>query len=84
MVSWMGRSVSFLSVRIMTVFAALCVLAGVVGLVGNARLYCAPHRADASMQFVDARMLQDPRGIARLNQMRARVIGTYGLSLIHI
>jgi hypothetical protein len=37
------------------------------------------------MQFVDGRMLQDPRGVAQLNQMRARVLGTYqGAALVEI
>ncbi len=56
---------------------ALLVLVGVLDLARNDRLFCAPHRADAEMQFVDGRITQDPRGIAQLNQMRARVIGTY-------
>ena len=63
----------------------LYVLVGVVDLVSNDRLYCAPHRADADMQFIDGRMLQDPRGVAQLNQMRARVLGTYqGAALVEI
>jgi hypothetical protein len=37
------------------------------------------------MQFVDGRMLQDPRGVAQLNQVRARVLGTYqGAALIEV
>lgn len=37
------------------------------------------------MQFIDGRMLQDPRGVAQLNQMRARVLGTYqGAALVEI
>ena len=67
----------WLSDRVKTAAVAVLVLLGVLDLVGNDRLYCAPHRADADMQFVDGRMLQDPRGVAQLNQMRARVLGTY-------
>ena len=75
----------WLSDRVKTAAVAVLVLLGVLDLVGNDRLYCAPHRADADMQFVDGRMLQDPRGVAQLNQMRARVIGTYqGAALIEI
>ena len=62
---------------IATSLVAMWVVIGLTHLVPNARLYCAPHRADADMQFVDGRMLQDPRGVAQLNQMRARVLGTY-------
>ena len=67
----------WLSDRVKTAAVAVLVLLGVVDLVSNDRLYCAPHRADSEMQFVDGRMLQDPRGVAQLNQMRARVLGTY-------
>ena len=85
MINWMGKNVSFLSVRIMTVLAVICVLVGAIDLAGNARLYCAPHRADADMQFVDGRITQDPRGIAQLNQLHARVIGTYqGAALVEV
>ena len=67
------------------VVVAAIVLIGVADLVSNDRLYCAPHRADADMQFVDGRITQDPRGIAQLNQMRARVLGTYqGAALIEV
>jgi len=70
---------------IATSLVAMWVVIGLTHLVPNARLYCAPHRADADMQFVDGRMLQDPRGVAQLNQMRARVLGTYqGAALIEI
>ena len=62
---------------IATSLVAMWVVIGLTHLVPNARLYCAPHRADADMQFVDGRMLQDPRGVAQLNQMRARGRGTY-------
>jgi len=65
--------------------AAAIVLVGTACLVCNDRLYCAPHRADADMQFVDARMLQDPRGVAQLNQLKARVIGNYqGAALVEL
>ena len=75
----------WLSDRVKTAAVAVLVLLGVVDLVSNDRLYCAPHRADAEMQFVDGRMLQDPRGVAQLNQMRARVLGTYqGAALIEV
>ena len=67
----------WLSDRVKTAAVAVLVLLGVVDLAVNDRLYCAPHKADADMQFVDGRMLQDPRGVAQLNQMRARVLGTY-------
>ncbi|MBO7685950.1 MAG: hypothetical protein J6V72_06185, partial [Kiritimatiellae bacterium] len=64
---------------------AALVLVGVLCLVSNDRLYCAPHRVDADMQFVDGRITQDPRGIAQLNQMRARVLGQYGnMALVEI
>ena len=70
---------------IATSLVAMFVVIGLTHLVPNARLYCAPHRADADMQFVDGRMLQDPRGVAQLNQMRARVLGTYqGAALIEV
>ena len=75
----------WLSDRVKTAVVAVLVLLGVFDLVSNDRLYCAPHRADADMQFVDGRMLQDPRGVAQLNQMRARVLGTYqGAALVEI
>ena len=74
---WMQVEGKWASVRVKTIGAAVVVLLGVIELVGNDRLYCAPHRADADMQFVDGRMLQDPRGRAQLDQMRARVIGFY-------
>ena len=73
------------AMRIAVAVVAVCALIGVVDLVSNDRLYCAPHRADADMQFIDGRMLQDPRGVAQLNQMRARVLGTYqGAALVEI
>ncbi len=75
----------WLSDRVKTAAVAVLVLLGVVDLAVNDRLYCAPHKADADMQFVDGRMLQDPRGVAQLNQMRARVLGTYqGAALIEV
>ena len=64
--------------RISVAVVSLCVLLGVVDLACNDRLFCAPHRADADMQFADVRITKDPRGVAQLNQMRARTIGTYG------
>jgi len=71
--------------HIATGLVAMFVIVGLSHLVPNARLYCAPHRADADMQFADARITQDPRGIAQLNQMRARVLGQYGnMALIEI
>ena len=82
---WMQVEDKWASVRVKTIGAAVVVLLGVIELVGNDRLYCAPHRADADMQFADARITQDPRGIAQLNQMRARVLGQYGnMALIEI
>ena len=82
---WMQVEDKWASVRVKTIGAAVVVLLGAIELVGNDRLYCAPHRADADMQFVDGRMLQDPRGVAQLNQMRARVLGTYqGAALIEV
>lgn len=73
-----GRAMGERSTRLYQI-AAVVILAfvGVVDLVRNDRLFCAPHRADAEMQFVDGRITKDPRGIAQLNQMRARVIGSY-------
>ena len=71
--------------HIATGLVAMFVIVGLSHLVPNARLYCAPHRADADMQFADARITQDPRGIAQLNQMRARVLGQYGnMALIEV
>ena len=71
--------------HIATGLVAMFVIVGLSYLVPNARLYCAPHRADADMQFVDGRITQDPRGIAQLNQMRARVLGQYGnMALVEI
>ena len=73
------------ALRIAVAVVAVCALIGVVDLVGNDRLFCAPHRADADMQFVDGRIVQDPRGIAQLSQMHARVIGTIqGAALIEV
>ena len=70
---------------IATSLVAMWVVIGLTHLVPNARLYCAPHRADADMQFVDGRITQDPRGVAQLNHMRARVLGTYqGAALIEV
>ena len=71
--------------HIATGLVAMFVIVGLSHLVPNARLYCAPHRADADMQFVDGRITQDPRGIAQLNQMRARVLGQYGnMALVEV
>ena len=76
---------SFIIQNLSIAVPAALVVVGVICLVSNARLYCAPHRADADMQFADARITQDPRGIAQLNQMRARVLGQYGnMALIEI
>ena len=47
----------WLSDRVKTAAVAVLVLLGVVDLAVNDRLYCAPHKADADMQFVDGRML---------------------------
>jgi hypothetical protein len=76
---------SFIIHNLSIAVPAALVVVGVICLVSNARLYCAPHRADADMQFVDGRITQDPRGIAQLNQMRARVLGQYGnMALVEI
>ena len=76
---------SFIIQNLSIAVPAALVVVGVICLVSNARLYCAPHRADADMQFADARITQDPRGIAQLNQMRARVLGQYGnMALIEV
>ncbi len=76
---------SFIIYNLSIAVPAALVVVGVICLVSNARLYCAPHRADADMQFVDGRITQDPRGIAQLNQMRARVLGQYGnMALVEI
>ena len=76
---------SFIIHNLSIAVPAALVVVGVICLVSNARLYCAPHRADADMQFADARITQDPRGIAQLNQMRARVLGQYGnMALVEI
>ena len=83
--SFIIHNSSFLIRHLPAVVVAAIVLIGVADLVSNDRLYCAPHRADADMQFVDGRMLQDPRGVAQLNQVRARVLGTYqGAALIEV
>ena len=82
---WMQVEAKWASLRVKTIGAVVVILLGVVDLVSNDRLYCAPHRADADMQFVDGRITQDPRGVAQLNQMRARVLGTYqGAALIEV
>lgn len=79
------RFVPAVALRISVAGVAVCVLVGVADLVCCDRLYCAPHRVDADMQFVDGRITQDPRGIAQLNQMRARVLGQYGnMALVEI
>ena len=71
--------------RIAMAVAAFLAVGGAFVLACNDRLYCAPHHADADMQFVDGRITQDPRGVAQLNQMRARVLGTYqGAALIEV
>ena len=76
---------SFIIHNLSIAVPAALVVVGVICLVSNARLYCAPHRADADMQFADARITQDPRGIAQLNQVRARVLGRYGnMALVEI
>ena len=67
----------WLSGSVKTAAVAVIVLIGAVGLASDARLYCAPHKADAEMQFVDARILKDPRGMEQIRQMRAHVLGTY-------
>jgi hypothetical protein len=73
------------AVRHAVLMTVVVVLFGAVDLLRSDRLYCAPHRADAEMQFVDGRITQDPRGVAQLNQMRARVLGTYqGAALIEV
>ena len=83
--SWMSLMSKRMDRRIAMAVAAFLAVGGAFVLACNDRLYCAPHRADADMQFVDGRMLQDPRGVAQLNQMRARVLGTYqGAALIEV
>ena len=82
---WMQIKAKWATPYVKTIVAVGVVLLGALTLVCDDRLYCAPHRADADMQFVDGRMLQDPRGVAQLNQMRARVLGTYqGAALIEV
>lgn len=65
-----------------TAAAACVVVAGVITLVANDRLYCAPHRADCDLRFVDARVVQDPRGLELLDGMRARIVGSLGASAL--
>jgi len=82
---WMKVEDKRASLRVKTIGAVVVILLGVVDLVSNDRLYCAPHRADADMQFVDARILKDPRGMEQIRQMRAHVLGTYrGGALIEV
>ena len=82
---WMQMEGRVATVKVKTTVAAVVLLLGAIDLAGNARLYCAPHRADADMQFVDGRIVQDPRGIAQLDQMHARVIGAYqGAALVEV
>ena len=61
--------------RVVTAVFGVIVLVGVFDLASNARLYCAPHRVNTDLQFADARILQDPRGLAQLQQMKGRVVG---------
>jgi len=82
---WMQLKGKGATIKVKTIGAVVVVVLGAFDLVSSDRLYCAPHRADAEMQFVDGRITQDPRGIAQLNQMRARVLGTYqGAALIEV
>ena len=75
----------WIGVRGRTVAAAVLVLAGTSSLVSNDRLYCAPHKVDADMQFIDARITQDPRGVAQLKRFRAHIIGKYaGMALLEV
>ena len=75
----------WLSSGVKTAVAAAVVLIGAIDLASDARLYCAPHKADANMQFLDARILKDPRGMEQIRQMRAHVLGTYrGGALIEV
>ena len=53
------------------------VATGVLMLAGNARLYCAPHRTAYDLQFVDARVLSDPRGQEQIRQAGAYVAGRF-------
>lgn len=83
--SWMSLMSGRMDRRIATALAAFLAVGSAFVLVCNDRLFCAPHRADADMQFVDGRIVQDPRGIAQLSQMHARVIGTIqGAALIEV
>ncbi|MBR1921532.1 MAG: hypothetical protein IJ829_05970 [Kiritimatiellae bacterium] len=82
---WTRLDGKFIGRRGKVAGAVAAVLLGTADLAYSARLYCAPHRADADMQFMDGRITQDPRGIAQLNQMRARVLGTYqGAALVEV
>ena len=77
----------WMSPRVKVAFAAVVVLAGAVDLARNARRYCAPHRADADMRFVDARQLQNPQMQSYLDKNRIRVIGRWtgrGAALLEV
>ena len=68
----------FLGEKGWRVAEGVLVALGVVLLVGNARLYCAPHRTAYELQFADGRILEDARGVAQIQQLGAKVAGTYG------
>ena len=71
--------------RAKTIAAAVAVLIGVCNLAAVDRLYCAPHKAEADMQLVDARALQDPNVQAQMANLKAKVIGTIqGAALVEI
>ena len=61
-----------------TAILAIVVLLGACNLAYVNRFFCAPHRVDSDIQLVDARILQDKRGVAQLNALHARPLGTVG------
>lgn len=64
--------------RAKAVVAVAFILIGACDLASVNRLFCAPHRVQADIQLVDARILQDKRGVAQLNALHANVLGTVG------
>ena len=69
-----GRFIGNVGWRIV---AGVVVISGVIALAANARLYCAPHRTAYDLQFVDGRILADPRGPVQIQKMGGKVIGLF-------
>lgn len=75
---WMLTPAKWLGCRGKTIAAVLLVLFAAYDLASVNRLYCAPHRVEADMQLIDARIAQDKRGRAQLEAHHAKVIGAIG------